>query len=54
MSMYKKFYMKQMKLELEAVQSIYVKKITNFGNIGWLAIEDVDISSQEIPGFSCT
>jgi hypothetical protein len=39
--MYQKFYIKQMKLELEALQAIYVQKIT-FGYVGWLAIEDVN------------
>ena len=43
MSMYHKFYMKQINLELEVVQSVYVQNITIFGYVGWLAIEDVDI-----------
>jgi hypothetical protein len=42
MSMYHKFYIKQMNLELEEVQSVYVQKII-FGHVRWLAIEDVDI-----------
>ena len=26
----------------------------NFGDVGWLAIEDVDIFHQDDSGFSCT
>ena len=33
MSMYHKFYIKQMNLQLEVVQPIYVQKITIFGHV---------------------
>ena len=52
--MYQKFYIEPMKLELEAVQPIYVQKIMNFWHVGWLDIEDVDIFCQDISGFPCT
>ena len=42
MSMYHKFYIKQMNFELEVVQPIYVQKITIFELVG--AIEDVEFS----------
>jgi hypothetical protein len=32
--MYHKFYIKQMNLELEVVQSLNVQKITTFGHVG--------------------
>ena len=36
------------------MQPIYAQKITIFGPVWWLAIEDVDIFCQDIPGFSYT
>ena len=42
-----------MNLELEFVQPIYVQKMI-FGHVRWLAIKEVDISSQDVSGFSCT
>ena len=42
MNIHQKLYIKEMKLELESVQSIYVQKITNFGYFRWLTIEEVD------------
>ena len=41
MSMYHKFYIKQMNFELEVVQLIMY--LTNFGHVGRLTVEDVDI-----------
>ena len=54
MSTYPKFYIKQMDLELEIGQPIYVQKIMIFGHVWWLAIEDVDIFLRDVSGFSCT
>ena len=54
MSMYHKFYIKQMNLELEVVQPIYVQKITIFRYVRRLAIEDVNIFCQDVSGSSCT
>ena len=54
MSTYQIFYIKQFKLELEAVQSIYVQNITNFGHVGWLIIEGVYIFRQDVSGFAST
>ena len=48
MSIYHRFYIKQINLELEVEQSIYVQKIMVFGHIEWLAI------LQDVSGFSCT
>ena len=39
MNTYHKFYIKQINLELEVVQPIYVQKIM-IGHVGWLTIED--------------
>ena len=39
MSMYKKFYIKLMKPELEEAK----KKKNNFWHVGWLSIKDVDM-----------
>ena len=36
MSMYHRFYIKQINPELEVVQPIYVQKTTNFGHVGLL------------------
>ena len=49
--MYWKFFIKQLKLELEAVQPIYKHKITNFGLVGLLTIEVVDIFNQDVSVF---
>ena len=49
--MYYKFYIKQINLELGAVQQIYVHKITIFWYIGWLAISDVGIFRQNLSSF---
>jgi hypothetical protein len=43
-----KLYIKQMILELEVVQSIYVQKIMIFVHVGWLATEDVDIFCHDV------
>ena len=43
-----------MNLELEVVQPIYIHRISMFGHVGWLDIEDVDIFHQDVSGFSCT
>ena len=53
MSMHHKFYIKQMNLELEVVQPIYVQKIRVFRHFARLTIEDVDIFHQDVSGFSC-
>ena len=52
--MYKKCRIQQVNLELEVVQPIYIQKIMNFGHVGWLVIEDVDIFHQHVSGFSST
>ena len=46
MSTSHKLYIKQINLEQEVVQPMYY--------IGWLAMEDVDIFSQDVLSFSCT
>ena len=40
-----------MNLELEVVQPICVQKITIFGHVRWLSIEDVDIFHQDVSDF---
>ena len=54
MSVYHKFYIYQINLELEVVQSIYVQKNIISWHVYYLFIQDVDVFLQDVSGFSCT
>ena len=50
MSMYQQFYIKQMRLELEAVQPIYAQKNNEFWACRMVSYRNVDIFRQDVSG----
>ena len=51
---HRKCYIKQMKLELEAVQPIYAQKNNEFWACRMVSYRNVDIFRQDVYGFLCT